>query len=428
MVQSTITLIVFVFIIILFASNKFPLWVAAFIGLLLMTITGSLTPIEALSGFANPNAIIMMSMFIVSAGLNRTQMIKKISDLAYKISGGSFTKGLLGYILVTFLLAQVVPSASTVFIICYPLVADFCRKMGVSPSKAIFSIGLTAISIVGLLPIGNGAVMFLEMNGILEAYGVTEYTYGIFDLFKARLPMNIALIIYSAFFASKFLPDKGDLLEETQGKSVNLERPPLDHIREVIGYGVFFVVVLGLLFESYLPINSWQICLTGALIVICTGVLSEKEALGSIMHSPIFLYIGALAIGQGLVNTGAGDIVSNLILKILGENPSGLFVGFVFFIVTFIFTQLMSNMALYNIIRPIAILTCAALGYSPLGVVVLCWIGCFTSYLTPMATIAVPLMMDTGGYNQKDLLKAGWVPALLTTVISVPWVMWMLPV
>ena len=174
--------------------NKFPLWACALAGLVLMCITGSITPAEALSGFANPNAIIMMSMFIVSAGLSRTQMIGKISNLAYKVSGGSFNKGLLGYVMVTFLMAQVVPSASTVFIICYPLVSDFCRKMDVSPSKGIFSIGLTAISTIMLLPVGNGAVGYLEFNGLLEVYGITEYAFGMFDLFISRLPMAIAII------------------------------------------------------------------------------------------------------------------------------------------------------------------------------------------------------------------------------------------
>lgn len=422
------TLLIFVFVIVLFASNKFPLWVSALAGLLLMTMNGAVSPAEALSGFGNSNAIIMMSMFIVSAGLNRTQMIKKISGLAYKVSGGSLRKGLFGYIMITLLLAQVVPSASTVFIIMAPLVLDYCKTMGVSPSKAMFQVGLVAIATVGLLPVGTGAIMVLEMNGVLEAYGAGQYAFALTDLFKARFPMIIAIIIYSVFFADRFLEDKGELVVNTQGKGPAQERAPLDPVREALGYGIFFAVVLGLLFEPKLPFSSWQIALAGALLVAFTGVLSEKETLASIMGSPIFLYVGALAIGAGLVNTGAGDIVSNLILKVLGENPSGLFVGFVFFMITFIFTQLMSNMALYNIVRPIAILTCTALGYNPMGVLALCWIAAFTSYLTPMATIAVPLMMDAGGYDQRDLLKAGWVPAVLTTAVSVPWVMWIFPV
>ncbi|MFR8164799.1 MAG: hypothetical protein ACLU8D_01010 [Enterocloster sp.] len=53
----------------------------------------------------------MGSMFIVAGGLNRTQMVHKVTDLAYKISGGSFQKGMILYCLVTLAIAQVAPSA-----------------------------------------------------------------------------------------------------------------------------------------------------------------------------------------------------------------------------------------------------------------------------------------------------------------------------
>lgn len=430
MAPSTIALIIFVVVLIMFMTNKFPLWSCALAGLVLMAVTGCITSQEALAGFANSNAIIMMSMFIVAAGLSRTQMIGKISGLAYKVSGGSFTKGLAGYILVTFLIAQVVPSASTVFIICYPLAADFCRRMNISPSKAMFSIGLTAIAAIIVLPVGNGAVGYLEQNGMLEVYGITQYSFGMFDTMIARLPMVIAVMAYAIFVAPKWAPDKGlDVGTAQGGAGQKAERPPLDPVREVLGYGIFALVVVGLLVERYIPfLNSWQICLSGALILIFTGVLNEREALGAVMLSPVWLYIGSLALGQGLVNTGAGDIIAGGMMKILGDKPSALFIGLVFFLASFIFTQFMSNLALYNVIRPIAILTCAGLGYNPVGIIALCYIGCFTAYLTPMATIAVPLMMGAGGYDQRDLLKLGWLPALLTAVVSIPWCMIMFPV
>lgn len=427
MIQSTVALIIFVFVLILFIINKFPLWATALFGLVLMSVSGCITPVEALSGFANPNALIMMTMFIVAAGLNRTRMIGKISGFAYKISGGSFTKGLAGYVIMTFMIAQVVPSASTIFIICYPLAADFCRKMNVSPSKAMFSIGLTAISSVSAMPVGNGAVTYLEQNGLLEVFGITEYAFGMFDPMISRLPMIIGVMAYSIFIAPKRAPDRG-LDVGLGGDRKSVEKPPLDPVREVLGYGIFLAVVLGLLFEKVLPLAAWQICLTGALLVVFSGVLNEREALGAVLLSPVWLYIGALAIGQGLVNTGAGNIVSELVLKLLGQSPSGLYIGLVFFLISFIFTQFMSNLALYNVVRPIVILTCASLGYNPVGIIMLSWIGCFTAYLTPMATIAVPIMMDSGGYDQKDLLKLGWMPALITLVISVPWCMFMFPV
>ena len=49
----------------------------------------------------------------------------------------------------------------------------------------------------------------------------------------------------------------------------------------------------------------------------------------------------------------------------------------------------------------------------------MCYVGSMSSILTPMATSVVPMMMGAGGYNQKDLVKQGWLPALLMGVVAV---------
>ena len=41
------------------------------------------------------------------------------------------------------------------------------------------------------------------------------------------------------------------------------------------------------------------------------------------------------------------------------------------------------------------------------------------SVMTPMATSVVPMMMGAGGYDQKALVRMGWLPALLMGVITV---------
>lgn len=136
--QSIICLIIFALAVISYILNKIPMGLTSLTAMFLLIVTGCVDPAAALGNFANSSAIIMASMFVIAAGLNRTQMVHKISNLVYKVSGGSFTKGMIGYVLVTALIAQVVPSAILIFSICYPLVADYCRKLGVSPSKAMF--------------------------------------------------------------------------------------------------------------------------------------------------------------------------------------------------------------------------------------------------------------------------------------------------
>ena len=48
-------------------------------------------------------------------------------------------------------------------------------------------------------------------------------------------------------------------------------------------------------------------------------------------------------------------------------------------------------------------------------------------FFTPLATPAVPLMMGAGNYTMKDLVKMGWIPAIVITVVSVGWIMTVYP-
>lgn len=337
--QTIICLVVFVATLALYMSNKFPLPLVSMAAMGIYVITGCLEPKAALSCFSNSSVIIMGSMFIVAGGLSRTQMVHRVTNLAYKVSGGSFQKGMILYCLVTLAIAQVAPSAILIFSICYPLVSDFCRKNNQSPSKAMFSIVLICICTVTSLPIGSGATSYITANTMWETYGVTARE-GMFD------PMLV-----------------------------------------------------------YMP----------------TLVLSEKEAMESLTMPPIFLYIGSLAVGNALVASGAGDFIAQGLQAILGENPSKWLVIILFWFAGFIVTQFMSNMALYSALQPVVLLLCATYAWNPTGLFNMLWKATFTSYLTPLSTVAIPLCMSVGGYKQKDLLRMGLVPALVISVANIVW-------
>lgn len=427
--QSTVCLIVFLLTLLLFISNKFSLPLCALISMFALMLTGCLTSEQALSCVGNPSVVIMISMFVVSAGLSRTQMITKLTDLVYKVSGGSFSKGLLGYAIVTFIIAQVVPTALLTFTICYPLVADFCRKMEVKPSKAMFTIGLVSVGALATVPVGIGATGYITTNMMFDVYGSVGYQAQMFDILIAKIPLVLMLIVYGVFFAPKFAPDKESLIAELKtDRSGRIEKKPLDPVREFLGYAIFVGVLIGLLLVDYFPFEAWQVCFGGGILTVVTGVLTHSEWAASMNLPPALLFIGTLALGTAMVSTGAGNIVSSLLTTILGNHPNGYFLGFVFFTVTFLATQLMSNVAVFQVVQPIAIMTCVAMEYNPVGPLLLCMLGAFTAFLTPMATPTIPLMMEAGGYNQKDLLKMGWIPAILAILVTVPWVMTIWPV
>lgn len=313
----TICLIIFALTVISFAVNYFSMATTALLSVLMLAITGCIDTKTALSGFSNTNTIILVSMFIVSAGLNRTQMVKKLSGLVHKVSKGSFTKILLGYVLVTFMLTQFIRSAMAVFCIVYPLAVGICSITNIKPSKIMFSLGVVTIATNCILPIGAGATIFTEFNGYLQTYDYAAYQYQMLDPCIARLPVAILIIVYMVFVAPRFAPDHSMLAASEAVETQTKTEVQLDPVREFFGYGIFVLVILGPLFQSHVGLENWQITMMGALLMVATGVLKPAEAVRSMNLNIALLYVGALGIGAALVSTGAGDVIGQAVAMVM---------------------------------------------------------------------------------------------------------------
>lgn len=74
--MSTITIAILIFVVtlILYGVNKFSMGTVGMITMAALLVTGCLAPKDALGYFANKNVILMLSMFVVSAGLSRTNV------------------------------------------------------------------------------------------------------------------------------------------------------------------------------------------------------------------------------------------------------------------------------------------------------------------------------------------------------------------
>jgi di/tricarboxylate transporter len=88
----------------------------------------------------------------------------------------------------------------------------------------------------------------------------------------------------------------------------------------------------------------------------------------------------------------------------------------------------MSNRGAMLLFFPVAIALCHQIGGNPRGLMILIEAGALTAFMTPMPTAAVPYMMEYGGYSQKDLIRGGWLFVVLACIISVGWIMTIMPV
>ena len=102
--------------------------------------------------------------------------------------------------------------------------------------------------------------------------------------------------------------------------------------------------------------------------------------------------------------------------------------GFIFFLIPFIMTQFMSNRGTMLIFHPIAIATCAYIGGNPVGLMILIQAACLSAFMTPMATSAVPYIMECGGYDQTSMIKQGLLYSVIACVVSVGLIMTLYPI
>lgn len=426
MTSLTICLIICVLTMISYVWGKLPMGLTALTSMAAFILTDCLDPKTALGYFGNSNGVMIVAMFVVAAGFTRTQFVKKAAASVNKIAHGSLTMVMLGYVLVTALLAQFIQSSVIVFGIMAPMMIATCDELKISPSKTLFPLSIVSISTISALPLGSGATQAAELNGYLEANAYTDFVVAITDPMKARLPMLIAVMIYCIFFATKFAPD-APVVQTSEMKTRRDDKAALPAFQERAGYIIFILTTLALIFQRQIKVDTWVICLTGAVAMVLFGVLTEKEAIGSINWSMAFLIVGSFAMGGALTETGAGEVVGGVLADFANSINNPYIIGFIFFIVPFLLTQVMMNRTVMIIFIPIAILACKAMGANPIGIIILVQSACLSSFMTPMATPAVPMCMASGGYDLKSLIKQSIIPATILCVVSAGWIMTVFP-
>lgn len=422
----TMCLIICIITSISYIVGKLPMGLTAMLSMVAFVLTGCLDPKTAVAYFGNNNGVMMVSMFVVAAGFNRTQFVKKCASSVNRIAKGSLTMVMFGFIIISVILSQFIQSSLVVFGIMAPMMIASAAELKINPSKVLFPLAIACISTISTLPLGSGATQFAELNGYLEANSYTTFMVGLTDPMKARLPMLVIIVLYCIFLAPKFAPDE-PVIKITAIESRKDSQQMLSEFKEKCGYLIFILVTLALIFQNVLKVETWVICLTGALAMVLFGVLSEKEAISAINWPMAFLFVGALSMGGALTQTGAGEVVGGMLANFADKLSNPYLIGFVFFIVPFLLTQIMMNRTVMIVFIPIAILACKAMNANPVGIIILVQSACLSSFMTPMSTPAIPMCMGAGGYDLKSLIKQSILPAMILCIVSVGWIMTVFP-
>ncbi len=179
--------------------------------LALLLISGILEPAEALSGFSNQAVFTVGALFVVAAGVQRTQAIN-FTDTFFASDKKSITGTLFRLMGMT--------SVSSAFLNNTPIVAmmiprvqSIASKLGISPSKLLIPLSYAAI--VGGIITLIGTSTNIIVSGMLAERGYAEFSF--FEITWIGLPAAIIVILYFATIGHRLLPE-GKIQNETDNE------------------------------------------------------------------------------------------------------------------------------------------------------------------------------------------------------------------
>ena len=403
----------------LFVTELIPLAVTAMAACTALGILGVLPSKQVYAGLSNSTVVLFGGMFVIGAAMFKTGLAEAIGVAVVKKAGTNEIPLMAAIMLVTIVLSAVSSNTGTVACLM-PVIIGICQAAKIPASKELMPLAIAAnvggtITMIGTPP-------NVIVTGALAAAGLP--TFGFFEFAKIGIPLSIIILLYTLFVGRHFLPvhNAGDMDEEAvkaakeeAGSAGDAPKSKTKMwISGLILIGVVVCMALGL---KNLPLHTAAV--TGAILCVITGCLKEKEAYAGIDWVTIFLFAGMLSVATAMDKTGAGKLIADTVVGMMGSNPNPYVLTAVLFLISNILTQFMSNTASAALLAPIGISIAQEVGCDPKPVLMALGIAASMAFATPMATPPNTLVLGPGNFTFNDYVKVGVPMCLLSWVACV---------
>ncbi|NDW13514.1 SLC13 family permease [Bacteroides sp. 214] len=169
-----ITVAILIVSAIFFVSGKIRSDVVALCALVLLTLTGVLTPEEALTGFSNSVVIMMVGLFVVGGAIFKTGLAKMISSRILNLAGTNELKLFILIMLVTSVIGAFVSNTGTVALML-PIVVSMAASGNINVSRLLMPLAF-ASSMGGMMTL-IGTPPNLIINNVMVDAGYKSLSF-----------------------------------------------------------------------------------------------------------------------------------------------------------------------------------------------------------------------------------------------------------
>lgn len=421
MSDAILALVVFGSAVVLLCTEIIPIAVTGISIVVVLALTGVLTPKEAFTGFSDPIVLLLAGTFVIGGAVFHTGLAERVS--AVIVRAGKSEVGLtVGVMLVTAGLSAVLSNTGTTAVLL-PVVLTITMNTDMWAGRQLMALAFGA-NLGGTLTL-IGTTPNLLAKAALDDAHLASFTF--FEFTKMGLPLMIIGILYMVALGRRLLPSRKEsrivpcaskelAFSKVDNALSSLTATRRDKVKMwTAGLILFSVITVMAGGWVALPL----VALAGAVLVVVVGCINFDQALRSINWTTIFLVVGMLALATALEKTGVAMEIVDGALRLIGHSANPYLLVSVFFLLTWTLTQFMANTASSALLIPIGLSVAQSLGVDPKPILMAIAIAASCAFATPVATPPNTLIYSTGCVRFTDFLKVGLPLSLLTLVACV---------
>ncbi len=414
--------------------GAFPLLTASMIAAGTVVLTGTITPAQAFSGFANSSVLLVVIAFIVAQAVVKSGLGRRISLFMVSRFGGSSLGLAYSLVLTDAAIAPAFPSNTARGGVLFPIVLSvaqgagsrpddpqgrrlggylmFCTMCGIAVSSALW---MTATS---ANPIG---VQLARQAGVQIGFGSW--------LLASCVPALLAIGLLPLFVAKLFPPGVGATPEAPAAARAEIAGMGPMSRDEWITASTFVVMVAGWVFADKLGLNVTSIAFMGFGALLLAGVLTMDDISKQGDTLATFLWLAVLFALSGQLNELGfmGYAGERLAAGLGGLSWPVLYVTLVaiYVAIHYLFVSQSSQvLALLGVFLDVGVRGGVP---APLMAFGLLFASSYFSVITPQGGSQNVIFVASGYLTQRELYKMGLIVTLaflaVFLLVGTPWVL-----
>ena len=417
MSSSTIALIILAITIVFFVSGKIPLSITAVGAALAMGIFGIIPFSSVFAGFSNDVTMMVIGSMVLGEALFETGVAQKIGSTIIKMVGTKEKVFIVTVVVVTAILSAFLSNTAVVAIMMPMIAATAASSRGVITKKNTFmAVGFAANIGGGMTLVGSTPNVVGQ--GLLNDAGLASMSF--FDLTLGSIPRLLFIVAFYATVGCAIqnkvfnFPEVEDenMAAMTEGKKYNKSKM-------VISTVILVLTVIGFISGIW---TVGAVAMIAALACVITGCITIKQVFARLDWTTVWVLAGSLGFAAGISQSGAGQMIADVVIGFLGENISMFSLMIVFTLLSVVLGNMMSSTATMALLGPIAISMCTTLGFEAKPIFMAIIWSLNLAFLNPVATPPVTMTLQAG-YRFLDYTKIGAIlmaGCLILTIVMYP--------